>query len=100
MAESHCVIAAEHPVFAGHFPGKPLVPGVMLLDQVMRLVEQSQTDSEVCEVTDARFLRPVLPGQAFAVHWSRDAESVRFRCDSDGQEVARGRLRLMPRCPT
>ena len=29
-------IAAEHPALAGHFPGAPILPGVLLLDEMVR----------------------------------------------------------------
>jgi 3-hydroxymyristoyl/3-hydroxydecanoyl-(acyl carrier protein) dehydratase len=32
-------IAAEHPALAGHFPGSPIVPGVVLLDEMVRALE-------------------------------------------------------------
>ena len=29
-------IGAEHPALAGHFPGAPILPGVLLLDEMLR----------------------------------------------------------------
>jgi 3-hydroxyacyl-[acyl-carrier-protein] dehydratase len=32
-------ISVEHPAFEGHFPGAPLLPGVVLLDEILRAVQ-------------------------------------------------------------
>jgi len=35
-------IAPEHPALAGHFPGAPILPGVLLLDEMVCAVEQER----------------------------------------------------------
>jgi 3-hydroxymyristoyl/3-hydroxydecanoyl-(acyl carrier protein) dehydratase len=37
-------IAADHPALAGHFPGFPIVPGVVLLDEALHAIELAQGD--------------------------------------------------------
>ena len=56
---------ADHPVYAGHFPGAPIIPGVMLLDAVLRAItEQSGSTFERCEIRSMKFLNTVRPGEA------------------------------------
>jgi 3-hydroxyacyl-[acyl-carrier-protein] dehydratase len=39
-------IAADHPALAGHFPGSPIVPGVVLLDETLHAIEQAQPSDD------------------------------------------------------
>ena len=72
-AEGHKVIAADEDYFRDHFPGYPLVPGVLVLESLAqlggRLVEASvgrltgrRVLPMLAKVEQARFLRPVRPG--------------------------------------
>ena len=36
--ESPLELAADHPAYRGHFPGRPVLPGVVLLAEVMHAV--------------------------------------------------------------
>lgn len=59
------VVPALHPVLAGHFPGAPLVPGVLLLDAVCRAWQQaSGRSARLVAVDDVRWHAPVPPGAA------------------------------------
>lgn len=56
-------IAADHPALAGHFPGHPLVPGVVLLQRVEALIRQQLPEMAIEAVKQAKFLATVLPEQ-------------------------------------
>ncbi len=65
-------VTMNEPFFAGHFPGHPVMPGVLILEALAQaaglLVKSSMTGSVQDKVTylmaidGARFRRPVLPG--------------------------------------
>lgn len=57
-------VPLAHPAFAGHFPGRPIVPGVVLLDHAISLAEV-WLGSTVAgwQIGNAKFLNPVGPGE-------------------------------------
>lgn len=74
-AEASLTVKPEFPFFEGHYPGNPIMPGVLLCESVFQtgavfladlLKEESLTDESVTPVLtrirDARFKRMVLPG--------------------------------------
>jgi hypothetical protein len=90
-------IPADHPAFAGHFPGQPVLPGVALLTLVWQaLAAQPALRALVGDapgIDHVKFLAPVRPGARVDVRLSRQARGVGFDLhDGDGRCVARGRL--------
>jgi 3-hydroxyacyl-[acyl-carrier-protein] dehydratase len=61
-------IPAEHACYAGHFPGQPILPGVLLLQRVMAFA-QSRLASPLknFSLVNVKFLAPVLPGAKLCV---------------------------------
>jgi 3-hydroxyacyl-[acyl-carrier-protein] dehydratase len=58
------LVPATHPILAGHFPGAPLVPGVLLLDAVARAYGNAvQLPHTLHAVLECRFLQPLAPEQ-------------------------------------
>ncbi len=95
--EARFTVAADHPCLEGHFPGRPLVPAVVLLDQVFNAARaQWTTIGRLRAVSAAKFLRPVLPGQEVTVSLElQDVDdAVEFRCSTAAGIVAQGRLRI------
>jgi len=94
-ATTSFTIDARHPALAGHFPGSPVLPGVVLLDETVRLAEQARGGSGVrWTVGAAKFLKPVQPGETLTLeHEPLPNGSIRFAVSSGGRAVAAGVLR-------
>ena len=69
----------DHPAFAGHFPGQPLLPGVVLLGEALEVLLREAPASVGTQprVNAVKFLAPVRPGADLDVCWSPGAR-VRF----------------------
>ncbi len=87
-------LAADHPALAGHFPGHPIYPGVVLLDAAVTAIE-AHYGMPVRGLPVAKFLAPVRPGMMLTLHAERGAGDVRFELATvDGTRVASGSARL------
>ncbi len=97
QGETSLSFAAGHPAFAGHFPGRPIVPGVLLLDAAVHAVQQALAAdggaAATCQVNSAKFLSPVSPGEMLTLSWSATGSGqVRFGIAGPGRQVATGVL--------
>ncbi|OOG49620.1 hydroxymyristoyl-ACP dehydratase [Rhodanobacter sp. C01] len=83
-------IDGGHPALPGHFPDHPLVPGVILLEQVA-LALRAWRGQRLSEVVEAKFMAPLLPDEAALLRLT-EAGAVRFRFEirRDGSLLARG----------
>ncbi|WP_295938479.1 beta-hydroxyacyl-ACP dehydratase [uncultured Alistipes sp.] len=60
--EADISLNAAHPLFEGHFPGKPVLPGVCQLHIVKELIELHTGRSVNCRsVRELKFLSPIVP---------------------------------------
>lgn len=84
-------IAPGHPAFAGHFPGRPLLPGVALLAEVLEAVLNEPALAalvgETPRIAAAKFLAPVRPGARLVVHLEANSRGVQFEV-REGERVA------------
>ena len=83
-------IDGGHPALPGHFPGHPLVPGVILLEQVARAL-RAWRGWRLARVIEAKFVAPLLPEEVAMLHLT-EADSLRFRFEirREGSLLARG----------
>lgn len=84
-------VAIDHPAYAGHFPGRPILPGVVLLDRAQKAVEQA-CGITVCGIAMAKFLSPALPGDALQLDFEPGESAVRFEIRSGDRRIASGRF--------
>jgi 3-hydroxyacyl-[acyl-carrier-protein] dehydratase len=55
-------VPADHPALAGHFPGRPIVPGVVLLDRVLLLAQELLGEPPAgWQINQVKFLKPCAP---------------------------------------
>ena len=66
------IIPADHPALAGHFPGNPIVPGVVLLAAVLELA-----GTGCARLPSVRFHAPLRPGEEFEIRIEQQRFSVR-----------------------
>jgi 3-hydroxymyristoyl/3-hydroxydecanoyl-(acyl carrier protein) dehydratase len=91
-AEIPLDLAVDHPAFAGHFPGTPIVPGATLLDEALFAIGRAIGCTHR-GIAWAKFLRPVRPGQALIVRFDVDVTgSVRFEITAGNDKVVSGSL--------
>jgi 3-hydroxymyristoyl/3-hydroxydecanoyl-(acyl carrier protein) dehydratase len=86
-------ISASHPALPGHFPGRPIVPGAVLLQCVVDAAAQAAPGRAIGGVKRIKFLSMLSPEQAFSIEFDEPgASGLRFREQSAGSAVADGQL--------
>ena len=109
QGETTLVIEADHPAFAGHFPGMPILPGVVLLDAAVHALlvargipcgtGNSDSPAPACKISAAKFLSPVGPGETLTISYRTSATgSTHFEISGVNRKVAEGTL-MLPKAP-
>jgi 3-hydroxymyristoyl/3-hydroxydecanoyl-(acyl carrier protein) dehydratase len=92
------VIRADHPSLPGHFPGAPLVPGVVILDEVLEALTEWRENSQLTGIRTVKFLAPLNPEHPFTICLSSDdqrAGEVNFCCRAEDRVIVEGRLEVV-----
>ena len=91
-ASRRFVLPPTHPALPGHFPGRAVVPGVLLLDAVLQAA-----GCATGRLLRVRFTAPVLPGEAVEIEVAAPAPRRAFTGRRDGALVLAGEIACDPR---
>lgn len=96
----HWTVPPEHPALAGHFPGNPILPGAVLLDEALhRVAEQAGIAPDACELRSVKFLSPAKPGDELVIRHSTSVRgAIYFEVLAGTRKVASGSI--VPSSPT
>jgi len=96
-------IPADHPAYAGHFPGHPILPGVVLLDAALHALAVAHgmaAEQGLAQLKSAKFHSPVTPGEALTLHYSASPNAgFRFEIRSGERSVASGSVGFIQDAP-
>jgi 3-hydroxyacyl-[acyl-carrier-protein] dehydratase len=87
-------VPTDHPAFAGHFPVFPVLPGAILLDEMLNAIALARgIDLRRWHIGSAKFLEPVRPGDNLVLE--HDAPSpglIHFTIRAETRKVTSGTL--------
>jgi 3-hydroxymyristoyl/3-hydroxydecanoyl-(acyl carrier protein) dehydratase len=87
-------IPGTHPALAGHFPGAPIIPGVVIIDHVISAVSELKGKPvRVNSIPSIKFLSPIGPDEEFEISLTeKDSGKVIFSVSSNDRKILTGSL--------
>ena len=107
------LVDPANPIFTGHFPAKPILPGVLLIEAVAQTAgvmmgsaapqaadESREGVALLAAVNRFKFLKPVTPGQELRIETKKLTEVGQLVCIggtvwAEGEMVANGELSVV-----
>ncbi|HIC40732.1 MAG TPA: hypothetical protein EYO74_04940 [Piscirickettsiaceae bacterium] len=89
------IVSSSHPSIPGHFPGNPIVPGAVIIENVIQAFSRLDDFKKVVSISTVKFIKPIATNQRVDVHFrSISAELIAFECVSDNVASVLGRLKI------
>ena len=86
------VLNPGHAIFQGHFPGRPVVPGVCLIQITREIVGRAlHEDFDITEASNVKFLQVIDPGKTpkldFHADLTTEEEIIRIKASISGRKT-------------
>jgi 3-hydroxyacyl-[acyl-carrier-protein] dehydratase len=102
-------VDAGNPVFQGHFPARPILPGVLLIEAVAQTAAvmmgaanpvEAMGTALLAAVNRFKFFKPVAPGTALRIETTKLTQAGTMACiegtvSAEGEKVASGELSVV-----
>ena len=85
-------IAKDHPCLPGHFPGDPIVPGVVILDEILQAIKNKNFNIKVRGFSSVKFSATLSPEQKVKVRFDDNKKGVNFECSTATTIIASGTI--------
>ena len=99
--EFDLLLSPDHPAFKGHFPGVPVLPGVVQLDWAVRLADAhlgiDLGAAQNFQVKYQKVIQPTPRGATLALTWDRPRAALHFVYTVAGATASSGRITLPAR---
>lgn len=96
MISSSFCIPRAHPSLEGHFPGNPIVPGVVVLELVLETLLKEVDGVYIHGFPQVKFHALIYPEQKVTVRFTTKKDCLYdFTCEVSDTKVISGKIRLV-----
>lgn len=95
MITSSFYVSRDHPSLEGHFPGNPIVPGVVALELILDALTSEIEVANISGFPQVKFHSPIYPEQDVRVEFRCKNDFIYdFECRVDDEKVISGKIKL------